>query len=941
MKTFSSFLPTSLVKQQFQHMALGQASFGLMCIFLSLACSEPEPPVIIPTGGMEMAGMEAGTGMVAACVSDSSCAPGTICNMMTGACVPGQCSTSTPCPVNQMCDMNTFMCTTNAPSGCTSDANCPTGFCVAGMCRDVECVRDDNCMAGMRCDGMRCVMNTSCIDNDGDGYGQNCPAGPDCDDRNRNVNAGAPENGTTNCDDGIDNNCDGVDSICGSELDLDNDGYADKDGDCDDMNPNVNPGRMEVYYNDLDDDCNPQTNDDDQDGDGFAAESSMGPDCNDMNPNINPRAEDIPGNNIDENCDGMDRVITNDDRDGDGVSEVAGDCDDDNPDVNPNRMEIPYNSLDDDCNSQTRDNDLDFDGFGTPLDCDDNNPDVNPNTPEEYYNNIDDDCNPQTNDGDADGDGFIAQAVGGDDCNDDVASANPNGTEVPYNGIDDDCNMNTPDNDLDRDGFTRDQDCNDEDGNVNPDATENASTNCSDGIDHNCVGGDVVCDDGAVDSDGDGIPDDQDCEPNNINVPGPVEIADNGIDDDCDGIVDNACLDDLYDDANPNSAPVDASVMGDNNRFRTSLVLCPNDVDWYQVDLEPGDGLEVDIFFTDEDGDIDVRLFRRNNGALTEAGLTTVDSSTSTTDNEVVYTSRANSRDTYYIKVYQFGSNPERLDYEMSINVFENCQDDEVSPTGEHNDTLDEAVSMPGFGAYRQICDFDYDFYTFSLSRSQNLRVDVMFTDANGDIDVELLNADTNTRLESALSVTDNEEIILDNASPGNYAVRVYGVGGATNRYRVFYSSGTLETADIDDNADYDIPDGGSMPGVYTSEPVSFPEVPQGSVVKALKIQQLDINHRCVGDLKVTLLWDGQPIKTIWNRNGNNCTDGGLDDSGFSIGCFADTIFTRDICFENREYSEFAGLDAQGELSVQVTDFVSGNSGQVVNMQFDLEYYIP
>ena len=47
-----------------------------------------------------------------------------------------------------------------------------------------------------------------------------------------------------------------VDSICGSDEDLD-DGYADKDGDCDDMNPDVNPRRREVYYNDLDDDRNP------------------------------------------------------------------------------------------------------------------------------------------------------------------------------------------------------------------------------------------------------------------------------------------------------------------------------------------------------------------------------------------------------------------------------------------------------------------------------------------------------------------------------------------------------------------------------------------------------------------------------------------------------------------------------------------------------------
>lgn len=102
--------------------------------------------------------------------------------------------------------------------------------------------------------------------------------------------------------------------------DNDEDGYTQEGGacgavDCDDNNPLVNPGGAEVCGNGIDDNCDGVTDSEDPicqvctdyDGDGFAVEgSSCGPaDCNDSNPLINPGAIEVCDNGIDDNCNGL------------------------------------------------------------------------------------------------------------------------------------------------------------------------------------------------------------------------------------------------------------------------------------------------------------------------------------------------------------------------------------------------------------------------------------------------------------------------------------------------------------------------------------------------------------------------------------------------------------------------------------------------------------
>lgn len=101
-------------------------------------------------------------------------------------------------------------------------------------------------------------------------------------------------------------------------IDLDEDGYGDPasehcdypDLDCDDSNPDVNPGATEIC-NGIDDNCDGVTDDVDEDFDGYAAETCGGDDCDDNRSDVNPGVTEgccVAANcfdKIDNDCDGL------------------------------------------------------------------------------------------------------------------------------------------------------------------------------------------------------------------------------------------------------------------------------------------------------------------------------------------------------------------------------------------------------------------------------------------------------------------------------------------------------------------------------------------------------------------------------------------------------------------------------------------------------------
>ena len=297
-------------------------------------------------------------------------------------------------------------------------------------------------------------------DADADGYGDpgattlSCsqPSGfltdsADCDDANNAIYPGATEY----CD-STDWDCDGdtYDDEASDALtwyaDLDLDGFGDLNNtaiacfqpsgylsdntDCDDTSSATYPGATEIWYDDIDENCD-GLSDFDQDGDGFDHVDYEGEDCDDEDKLINPDATEIWYDGTDQDCDGLSDY----DYDGDGFdSETYGgdDCDDSDADTYPGAPDTPYDGLIFDCN-HTSDYDADSDGWDTYLfgggDCDDNNSAVNPDIEEIWYDGIDQNCD--DNDDDQDWDGFPLD----EDCDDEDPDLYPNAP-----GLDEDCN---------------------------------------------------------------------------------------------------------------------------------------------------------------------------------------------------------------------------------------------------------------------------------------------------------------------------------------------------------------------------------------------------------------------------------------------------------------------------------------------------------------------
>ena len=231
-------------------------------------------------------------------------------------------------------------------------------------------------------------------------------------------------------------------SVDPNDVDDDNDGFTENDGDCDDADPLVNPNAQEIANDGIDNDCIDGDANNDVDGDGFPTQD----DCDDNDPTVGALQDwylDFDGDSFGSTIIPPTTACTAPvDGNGNQFSSNSLDCDDSSASIYPGATEVWYDGIDQDCDAATE-YDQDGDGFNIDaLDCDGDG--TTESACDLDGDGVDDfvgggDCN--DNDAtslptDVDGDGV---SVCAGDCDDNNATVYPGATEVYWDFLDNDC----------------------------------------------------------------------------------------------------------------------------------------------------------------------------------------------------------------------------------------------------------------------------------------------------------------------------------------------------------------------------------------------------------------------------------------------------------------------------------------------------------------------
>jgi hypothetical protein len=226
--------------------------------------------------------------------------------------------------------------------------------------------------------------------------------------------------------------------------------------------------------------------------------------------------------------------------------------------------------------------------------------------------------------------------------------------------------------------------------------------------------------------------------------------------------------------------------------YHSGLRIVGYDEDWFHLYLNPGDILDVSIYFNHFEGDLELELYDPYDEYTPRMGSYSI-------DNDEYITFTANVSGDWRIRVFHADGNS---DVYYDLDIWLNGGGAGADDPYEENDWSGEAYDLTSYdgwwltsimGEGRQ---FDEDWYKIDLqSGSEKLVVEINFDDWEGNLGIELFNSFNDVLAWS--DTRDNHEYIeIENPPGGTYYIRVYGEGRG-NWYDMYWStSGQISFGD-------------------------------------------------------------------------------------------------------------------------------------------------
>jgi hypothetical protein len=275
--------------------------------------------------------------------------------------------------------------------------------------------------------------------------------------------------------------------------------------------------------------------------------------------------------------------------------------------------------------------------------------------------------------------------------------------------------------------------------------------------------------------------------------PGAATTYDLDLNIDCPTNVELTCPAD--DPAEPNNdaasaTPINGSAEG---------IVCADNEDHYSVQIaEVGCELGVGLFFSNDDGDLDLQVLGPDGGVL---------ASGSSTDDDESVTATTSATGLHTIRVHGF----QGAEAQYLVSVDARCGGEIVPDTPpsienpadalcpaddalEPNDSSSEATVLDDATAEGVICSGDADYFDTFVNEGCVLVADLTFSDELGDLDLEVTGTSGDVE-DRSVGTADNERVVETAEGTGLQVLKVYGFGSTQNTYSI--ATQTLCRADF------------------------------------------------------------------------------------------------------------------------------------------------